>query len=64
MEQTKQTISITLDPAVVEEINGMAAKFAVSRSAMMAMLIRLGLDDMGAMIAQGEQMDRRMTSND
>ena len=50
--------------AVVEEINGMAAKFAVSRSAMMAMLIRLGLDDMGAMVAQGEQMDRRMGNND
>lgn len=64
MEQTKQTISITLDPAVVEEINGMAAKFAVSRSAMMAMLIRLGLDDMGAMVAQGEQMDRRMSNSD
>ena len=53
----KQVVSFTLDQAVIDEVSALAAEFAVSRSAMLAMLLRVGIDTMASLVAQGKEQE-------
>ena len=53
----KQVVSFTLDQSVIDEVSALAAEFAVSRSAMLAMLLRGGIDAMSSLVAQGKEQE-------
>lgn len=53
----KQVVSFTLDQSVIDEVSALAAEFAVSRSAMLAMLLRVGIDAMASLVDQGKEQE-------
>ncbi len=53
----KQVVSFTLDQSVIDEVSALAAEFAVSRSAMLAMLLRVGIDAMASLVVQGKEQE-------
>ena len=53
----KQVVSFTLDQSVIDEVSALAVEFAVSRSAMLAMLLRVGIDVMSSLVAQGKEQE-------